>query len=148
MEWTGAQMEIDARAAAVIAAGMRAVALADGEMHEAELALITAFEAELPEGVDPAGVRLEAGPLQEVFLHSIVMVALADGCVSDAEYAAIVELGQSQGVSTELIDERVREAKRTFLKTFAGARAFHDEAVGIGEQLGLSHDEAEEVIGS
>lgn len=96
--------ELDARSAAVIAAGMMAVALADGEAHPREVEMIEAFRKELPEGVDPSGVVLEDPWEREVFVRSLLMVAVADGTVSDGERQVIRELARAHGVDASQVD--------------------------------------------
>jgi uncharacterized tellurite resistance protein B-like protein len=112
--------ELDARSAAVIAAGMMAVALADGEAHPREVEMIEAFRKELPEGVDPSGVVLEDPWEREVFVRSLLMVAVADGAVSDDEGKVIEELARAHGVSEEQLEGIRREVAMQMAYTLAG----------------------------
>ena len=68
----GLEVDIDGRTAAVIAAGMKAVALADGVSHPREMALIEQFCESLPEDADPSGVVLEDDRERELFVGTWV----------------------------------------------------------------------------
>lgn len=96
---------LDGRASAAIAAGMRAVALADGEATPAELALVAAFEAGLPPDLDPTGVRFDDAARQRLLLESLFLVAWADGAVSEAERSVIVRIARGHDIDERLLDE-------------------------------------------
>lgn len=105
----GTERELEARSAAVIAAGMMAVALADGEAHPREVAMIESFTEELPAGVDPSGVMLSDPWEQEIFVRSLVMVAVADGHVSEEESSLIHRLARDHGIDEERV-KKIRHA--------------------------------------
>jgi tellurite resistance protein len=118
---TGAgEWDVDARTAAVIAAGMRAVALADGEPHPRELALIEAFEADLPEGVDTAGVSLESPAAAEAFLRSLFLVAFADGRLGDAEAVMIQQLARAHGLADDAVEAAAQHVRMQMAYALAG----------------------------
>lgn len=113
-------VEIDERAAAVFAAGMKAVALADDEEHPRELALIEQFRSELPTDVDPQGVVLTDDEVRDVFVSSLVFVGLADGELTEAEEATILELAQAHGVGQERVRSIVHEVRMAFIHSTYG----------------------------
>jgi hypothetical protein len=141
-----AEFEIDAGAAAVIAAGMQAVAHADGVQHEAELELVASFAAEIPAGTSTAGVVLTHPAAQELLVKSLVAVALADGHVSDVEREAILAVGAPHGVGAAQVDAAIHAMAREFLASFRGAHVFRDTALTLAQGLGIGADEAAAIL--
>ena len=133
-------VDLDANAAAFIAKGMRAIAIADGHVHPRELALIEAFEADLPSLEVADNLKLP-GEAAAVYVQSLVLVALADGVVSDDEREVIASLAKAQGYSKVMVDHEIVEAKRWFLSAFKGVRIFRDALLLIASDLGLSEEE-------
>jgi tellurite resistance protein len=142
----GLELEVDGRTAAVIAAGMQAVALSDGEAHPRELALIHAFRQHLPEGVDPSGVVLEDEALRDIFVRFLVMVALVDGDLKNAERATILELAQAHGVSADRVEAAVQQVRLEMFSAFEGVSAFRDQALGEADRLGLDREDADAIL--
>lgn len=141
-DWFDTQVPIDADAAAIIARGMRAVAKADGLVHQRELNLIASFEAAIPSGYDGA-LRLTTDALRATYVRSLIMVALADGVITDAELTAIRELATEQGIAPDHVDAEVLSVKRRFLSVFAGVNFFRDAVLRVARDLGLSEAEVE-----
>lgn len=141
MEFFDHPVEIDARAARVFAAGMRAVALADGDVHQRELDLIRGFEAEVPAGADQGGDELGDAELARVYVQSLVMVALADGGVSDVEAAVIRDLAAKQGLGAAEVDAIALQVKRGFLAAFAGVTVFADAVDAVARELGVDPED-------
>lgn len=141
MHWTERFVSVDGPAAAIISAGMRTVAKADGDVHEHELRLIEAFEQGLPEApeADPK-VALGSDELREVYARSLVLVAMADGTISDSEGAVIHELCAAMEVSDEVLERVTLEVKRWFLERFAGVTIFRDAVAQIAAELGVELD--------
>lgn len=136
---TGA-VDLDAKMAAVIAAGMRKVALADGDvMHPNELQLIEAFEKDIPPGTPASGAIRDAG-VREVFLKSLVMVALADGRISDSEKAVISDLAAGVGADGDDVERTTHAVKREFLAVFDGVTHFREQVKAVAEELGVDLD--------
>ena len=125
---------LDARAAAAIAAGMRAVALADGEASASELALVAAFEADLPPELDPTGVRFDDAARQSLLLESLFLVAWADGAVSEAERAVIVRIARGHRVTEQQIT-KAEAAARARLAADGHEGADVAEATAVGAEL-------------
>ena len=140
--WFEIPVSIDADAAAIIAMGMRTVAKADGVIHHRELNLIASFEAAIPHGHEPGGL-LGSDGLRTAFVRSLVMVALADGVITDAELEQIRELCREQGIDSERLDSEIVGVKRRFLSVFAGVNFFRDSVVRVARDLGLSEAEVE-----
>jgi uncharacterized membrane protein YebE (DUF533 family) len=145
-DWFDAPVNIDERAAAIIARGMRSVAQADGILHQRELSLIASFESHLPSEVPDVG-PLTDEPTRVAFLRSVILVALADGVVSDAELARIKELCEDQGIEAERVDAEITVVKRRFLAVFAGVHVFRDAVVRIARDLGLPDAEVDALRG-
>jgi hypothetical protein len=139
--------ELDARAAWTIATAMREVANADGE-HPNELALITAFEMELPPGASD-GVDLDAldtAEAKEVFLKSLVLVALADGRMSEEEVLIIRGYSSQLGLDEAALTDVIQQVSVMMLGQFAGVTHFRDQANAIGRALGLDEDTIDRVL--
>lgn len=130
--------ELDAAAARTIAAAMREVARADGD-HPAEEKIIDAFIADLPPGPHTVDLSTIDTPLKrEAFLKSLLLVAFADGQVSEAENALIHNYAVALGVSAPLLTRAVADVASALLSSFAGVQLFRDQVLALGEQLGLS----------
>ena len=130
-------VDLDAKTAAVIASGMRKVALADGEvMHPNELTLIEQFESEIPEGTPTTATIGDAG-VREVYLKSLVMVALADGRISDRELEVITDLAASVGADAADVEETTRAVKQEFMSVFSGVTHFRDQVKSVASELGV-----------
>lgn len=140
-EWLREPVQLDAQSASIIASGMRAVARADGVIHQRELNLIASFEASIPTGTASSG-RLH-GEAADAFLWSVIMTALADGVISDAERTCIGELADAHGIDRDRIDVAELEVKRKFLSVFAGVNFFRDSVVRVAKDLGLPESELE-----
>ncbi|MEM6927139.1 MAG: hypothetical protein AAF602_09435 [Myxococcota bacterium] len=141
MDWFDQDVDLDAAQAAFIAKGMRRVATADGHVHQRELNLIAAFEAELPEEGPHSDPDLSSDEIKETYLRSLILVALADGRMGETEYDAIVELAGEVGLPNDHVDSCVLAVKRRFLQVFAGVNIFRDAVVKVADDLGLSASE-------
>ena len=142
----GLEVDIDGRTAAVIAAGMKAVALADGVSHPREMALIEQFCESLPEDADPSGVVLEDDRERELFVRFLVMVALIDGDLNPAEWETIDDLAKAHGVGHEKVVEVAQAVRREMFAMFSGVKAFREGALGEAKRLGLDDDEASAIL--
>lgn len=141
-----ADVDLDAHTAAAVARGMRTVAAADGHIHPREVELIALFEAQIPEEADH-NRAMDPAIARQVFLRSLIMVALADGHVSDAERVAIAELAQDHDITAEEIEEEILVVKRSFLKVFAGVQVFKSSVVRVARELGLPDSEVDALSG-
>ena len=130
-------IDLDAKTAAVIASGMRKVALADGEvMHPNEISLIEQFESEIPEGTPSTATIGDAG-VRAVYLKSLVMVALADGRISERELEVITDLAASVGADAEDVAETTRAVKHEFMAVFSGVTHFKEQVESVASELGI-----------
>lgn len=141
-DWFDSAVPLDERSAATIARGMRAVAREDGVLHQRELNLIAAFEAHIPDNIDIVDV-LPTDALKLTYLRSLITVALADGVISDAEMAKILELSAEQSIPPETVQAEVLSVKRRFLSVFAGVTLFRDSVVRVARDLGLPESEVD-----
>lgn len=141
MHWTERFVSVDGPAAAIISAGMKAVAKADGDVHHNELGLIQAFEDGLPdEPVVDAKATLNSDELREVYARSLVLVALADGVISDEEDRVIRELCASMEVSQTTLHTATFEAKQWFVEQFSGVTVFREAVERIAAELDVPLD--------
>ncbi|MEZ4321084.1 MAG: hypothetical protein R3F61_26630 [Myxococcota bacterium] len=132
--------DLDARTAAVIAVGMRKVALADGDvMHPNELSLIEQFEQDIPAGTEPNALIGDAR-VREIYLKSLVMVALADGRISANESAVITDLAAGVGADSSDVERTMDSVKREFLAVFSGVTHFRDQVKAVADELGVDLD--------
>lgn len=147
-----ADVSLNSDAALYIARGLRALAAVDG-VHAAELALIEQYEASL--GLDgPALGDFESaggGPLveaaqRELFLRSLVLLALADGSISDPEDQMIRAVAADLGLSDDNLTGITVEAKQWLLGSLRGVQAFREQAVRVGKGLGLSDAQIEAAL--
>jgi len=145
-DWLDADVDLDASAAAAIASGMRQVAQADGMIHQRELSLIASFEADLPGGGDPEA-PLQSDAKKQVYLRSLIMVALADGVITDKEEERISALAEAQGIGRAQIHAETLEVKRWFLRAFQGVHIFRDAVVRVAQDLGLDEEEDDALRG-
>jgi len=146
MNWLEGDVDLDAAQAAAIAQGMRAVAQADGTIHQRELSLIASFEAELPTDGAPAD-SFGSDAARLTYLRSIIMVALADGVITDKEEEVISELCSAHGIGRAQIHAETLEVKRWFLQAFSGVQIFRDAVVRVAQDLGLPENEVEALRG-
>ena len=145
--FVASEVELDAAAAHTIASAMREVAMCDGAHHR-ELELIDTFESQVPgtaAGVDLT--TLTTPEHQEVFLKSIVLVAFADGQVSDAERALVESYADALGVSTDVRARAWTDVASSLLSVFAGIRNFRSQVVQLGENMGLDRETIDRVLG-
>jgi hypothetical protein len=146
------ELEITPESAAWMASGMRALAGCDG-FHTAELALIDEFERGL--GVDASAADdfdartcpFDSEQEREVFVRSLQLMALADGRKSSRESEWIDRVCGCLGISDERKDALERDARKFLLSSLAGVTAFREQAVSIGQSLGLSDEDIDEVLG-
>lgn len=140
-------VDLDARAARTIAAGMRQVAAADGD-HPNELALIQAFEQELPPGesaeVDLTALKTDGA--KEVFLKSLVLVALADGRMSEEEVLVIQAYASQLGLGEDVLTDLIQQVSVMMLGHFSGVIHFREQANAIGRALGLDDATIDRVL--
>jgi tellurite resistance protein len=139
-------VELSAAEAACIAHAMREVAQADGSIHQRELALIAQFEAELPADARPAET-LGSQKVRQAFLRSVLLVALADGVITEDEERVIGAMCEAQGIGRGEIHAETLEVKRWFLSTFRGVQIFQDAVVRVAENLGLPSSEIDALRG-
>lgn len=135
--WDESSTDIDGNQAAAIAQAMRQVAMADGESHERELALINGFERLVPADAD--GGKASFGDLasRAIYLKSLVMVGLADGALSDTEVKVIRACAVDVGASGDEIEAAINEVKMEFLAHFQGVKHFADQVSSIARELDL-----------
>ena len=141
-------VELDAAAAHAIAAAMREVAGVDGR-HPEEEALIAEFEADLPgdraSAVDFTALTEPAA--RTAFLRSVVLVAFADGQLSDAERDLIRSYVSQLGMPETALTAAVTHVASVLLTRFAGVKIYRDQVIDIGTGLGLDKATIERLLG-
>lgn len=142
-----AVIEVDERAAHTIAAAMRVVAHADGE-HPREIELIAAFEDELPG--DPTGEidlsTIHTPELREAFLWSLVLVAFADGRVSDEEGQVIHDYAQRLGMGGKEVARAVADVATMLLSNLSGVRIYREQVLALGRKMGLDEHTVQSIL--
>ena len=148
------QMNLSREAALWIARGLRAAAAVDG-IHAHEIDLIDNFELDLNvaphdrggfEPSAPSPLRNDAE--RDAFLHSLFLLALADGSISESEDAFIKEVARSEGVDAVRLHKLDRAARMSALSLFRGVKAAREQAVSIGRALGLTEEEIDVTLES
>ena len=139
-------VDLDAGAAHTIAAGMREVALADGA-HPEELALIDSFESSLPPGpttVDLSTLTSESA--KAAFIQSLVLVAYADGKVTDAEREIIRDYAGELGFDEKSTARVWTDVAVDLLSNFSGVTVFRGAIESIGRSMGLGDSEVSRAL--
>ena len=140
-------LDLDAAAAQTIAAGMREIAAIDGT-HAREDALIDAFASGLPSSA--SGVDLSTLPTddhKEAFMKSLVLVAFADGQLSDGERAIIEQYASELGLEASAVTGIVTHVASVLLSKFAGVKVYRDQVAEIGRGLGLDDATISNLLG-
>jgi hypothetical protein len=145
MRWMDEAVVLDEAAAAVIGRDMRIVAEADGILHVRELSLIDAFVKSLPDEDAGEYACINTDALRLTYLRSLVMVALADGKISEEEHAVILVLAAKVDLSAEAVEEVLEEAKREFMSIFAGLKLFRDSMRTVGQDMGLTEEDIDDL---
>lgn len=140
--------ELKDEEAAAIAAGMEAVARADGEQHSRELELIEAFARDLGPATEGTASKQLRGAAREIYLRSLVMVAMADGVVSPEERSVIFDLAGRAGVEEAAIEAEILRVKRGFLRSYAEEHPLSHQVRRTARELGLDEADAEAVLRS
>ena len=143
-------VEIDDGAAGTIAAGMREMARADGREHPRELEMIALLESDLP-GIAHDAVELDtlsSRASQDAFLKSLALVALVDGALKESESELIHRYGREMGRSEGEVSAMLNNVAEIMLSAFAGVTVFREQAVHIGQALGLTDDAIAAVLDS
>ena len=121
------EIELTAVEAEAMARGLYAVAAVDG-VHERELAMIgelyqtAALEGATLGPLSPAELaRVIVSPVQrELFIKTAILLSWADGKVSAAEKAKIVQFADALGVDAANVARLEAEVKDFLLRPFAG----------------------------
>ncbi len=156
------QVELNIEQATHIARAMFKVADAEEGVHELERQMIDSFylgccrEA----GVEPEDLSknpfdgeaarraLNTPELQDITLHSCLLVGYADGQCSPMERAAIEEIANSLGVDSSRFSSIEKDVQRAMLEHFSNIKVFQDAVHEIGKRLGLSQEEVDEILKS
>jgi tellurite resistance protein len=125
------EIDLNEQQAEAIARGLYTVAAVDGA-HDRELALIAQFyggtrgiaELERSGVADPKVLasQLEQRAHRELFLKTALLLAYADGKVSDAERSAIDGFAKAFGVDKATVTSLEAEVKDYLLRPLAGLK--------------------------
>ena len=144
-------LNIDKNTALAIISGMYEMAHVDNDFDSREKALILKF---LEENTELSLEEFEAlqdeeyelnKQFHEFFLTCITMVALADGKIKDSERNLLDSYINSlnfDGSSQEIINQVGYSA----LSQFRGVTIFREQAIGIGQALGMTMNVIEEAL--
>ena len=140
-------VELDAPAARAIAAAMRDLAAVDGN-HPQEMAMIEAFEADLPPFSGTTSLSALATPeAKETLLKSLVLLALADGQISAPEHRRMEEIAVEVGLGKDALARATVDVATAMLSQFEGVHLFKDQVYALGRQLGLDEETIHRVVG-
>jgi|GEM_PF-1689669 len=141
------EVDLDAAAAHTIAAAMREVAECDGE-HPREVELIDQFESQVPGergAVDLSS--LNTSEHKEVFLKSLVLVAFADGRVTDQERAVIDRYADALQIDADTRTRAWTDVASSLLSVFSGIQNYRSQVVLLGESMGLDRATIDRILG-
>ncbi len=141
-----AAVDLDAQAAHAIAAAMRELAHVDGQ-HPQELALIDAFEAEIPPVSASSLADVNTPESREALLKSLVLLAFADGRMSPEERAHIVGVAAKVGLTDADVAKATADVASTILSGFSGVHVFREQVVALGRELGLDDATIQGLLG-
>ena len=145
MKWLIEPVILESALAALIAEDLRALAAVDGEVHEREQSLIEAFSMSIPEGAKPDDAVLDTPHLQKTYVRSLVMLALADGDLTEDEHGLIVALAERRGVPRAEVDRIIEHLGVQFYGSLEAARAFRSELREAARASGLQQETIEEM---
>jgi len=144
--------DINETEAAWIAQGMRALAACDG-LSAAELAMVEQYETELGIGstatddFDADASPLRGADQKQVFVGTLLLLALVDGRVSSREVTFIDGVCEKLGVAPEKRAELEVNAKKFLLSSLAGVEHYRGQAESVGQKLGLTAQQIADVLG-
>ncbi|MCP4810193.1 MAG: hypothetical protein GY913_24295 [Proteobacteria bacterium] len=144
----GSVPDIDTKAGAAIAAAMRAVAVSDG-MHPNEEALIIEFEESIGAGAttDIDWSVIDTPALKEALLKSCVLVAFADGAISDEETTLLHEYAGRLGLGEREVAKSIADVAQVLLSQLSGVKIFKDQVLELGRTMGLDELTIHSVLG-
>ena len=146
MLWIETEVEITPGAAAAICEAMRAVAMADGNFDQREMALIETMKKSLPKAAFPADLRsINTPDLRDAFMKSAIMIALADGEISETERNVINQLGKRIGEDGMDVAKRIIDVKRYFIDVMSRVIIFREAVLEVGRGMGMDEDQVEKV---
>ncbi len=132
--------ELDATCLRTIAAAMREVAAVDGA-HPREQELIDELVAGIPEGDGQLHLeRFESTLQREALVKSLVLVAYADGRVSDQERAIVARYAHAVGLDDVEISRVWTDVASSLLSHFSRVQIYRDHVLDIGRRLGLGEE--------
>ena len=139
--------DVDGPQGHAIAAAMREVAQVDG-LHPAEADLLSRFEGGLPPLEGPVDISvIDTEELRTAYAKSMVIVAFADGQLTDLERELVAKKSNEVGVDEAQLAGLYKEVARSLLATFSGIQIYREQAVEIGRSLGLDDASIEDVLG-
>lgn len=158
-EFSG-DVELNLEQATVVAQAMMKVAEAEHGVHEREMAMIEGFfqSCAADAGVSGASFQsstfdvaqakevLNTAALKQVLVRSCLFLGFADGHCSPTERAVVEQIAFGLGMSASELAEADREVKRSLLSQFEGVEVFKSATYQIGEQLGMTNDEVDEIL--
>ena len=123
---------------ATFAHGMRHVAFADGHLNARELSVLASFESALGTESEVQGQLPEE--LEEAFVQALLLVAFADGGMTQSERWVIEHLLEEQGIPKVLLEQNEPSVKQLFVDRFAGRAMFRSAVVRVAEDMGLPEE--------
>lgn len=144
----GTVPDIDTQAGAAIAAAMRAVAISDG-MHPSEEALILEFEQSIgtSASTDIDWDAIDTPALKEALLKSCVLVAFADGSISDEESELLHAYANKLGLGEREVAKSIADVAQVLLSQLSGVKIFKDQVLELGRTMGLDELTIHSVLG-
>lgn len=138
MKWLDEQVKLSFGAAWLTLVGMREVALVDG-CASADLRLLDALEAELPlEARGATAVTIGSDERKDAYLRALLMVAIADGVITEREREVVERLAEEIGVPPSDVSRRIADVHAYFGSVTTGQQLLRIAALQLAEAVGLS----------
>lgn len=140
-------VSLDQKVGRTFASAMRAVAEADG-MHPREALLLASFEKELGGNGEAASLEsLDSAELKEAFVKSLLLVAFADGEISEPEAQVIRQYADLIKLSDHDLASYTSQVAAALLSQLSGVKVYRDQVRSLGLGMGLDEETIDQVLG-
>jgi tellurite resistance protein len=145
MEWIDRDVTLDAPAAVWVLSAIKAVAAASGNFALNEQKLVAAFEATVPKPAQGQASQAQLADLQDAATRAMILVALADGNVNDAERDTIIKYGSRLRLDVEECALRTIEMRRYLTGAPLGPELLWEAVFSVARSLGWTDEQIDQL---